>query len=479
MSRTTRRLGRLTVMAAGALTMGMLGAAPAGATTTGPNLDPDQLGSLTIHKFEEPDGGGIAGHDGSELTGAARPDSPLAGVQFTVSRVSSIDLATNEGWQAVEDLTAAEVTAAPTTYPLSTPDADRTDASGTVSFHDLSVGVYLVEETDTGGHPIAVRAEPFLVSVPLPTQDSTWNYDVHVYPKNSVTAIRKTVDDDAAWGLGDAVTWSVDVTVPRLPAGEVFTTFAITDELDDRLAYTRAEVTLDGSGLDATAVTLTHAAGTLSATFTSAGLAALDGAQGGTVQLMIDTTVTSVGDGIIPNDATVTINEFTATTSRVQTEWGALALLKYAETAAGDRAGLEGARFQIFRTPEDAAAGTHPVAVLVGGERTDTFTSAADGSVLVPGLFAGEVGTTYWVVETEAPVGYTGASDPIEVTVHAGSTTEAEGSPVGVLNHQRPLIELPLTGAAGTVLFTLLGMGLVTVAVGAALRHRRRAGQAG
>ncbi|HLS48450.1 MAG TPA: LPXTG cell wall anchor domain-containing protein, partial [Actinomycetaceae bacterium] len=79
-------------------------------------------------------------------------------------------------------------------------------------------------------------------------------------------------------------------------------------------------------------------------------------------------------------------------------------------------------------------------------------------------------------VETKAPLGYTGVTDPIEVEVTRGAVAEAEV--VRVLNHQKPPFELPLTGAAGTVLFSMAGLGLIAVATGAALRYRSRATRA-
>src|SRR5699024_3124757 len=100
MTTSTRRLTRWAVAAAGALTLGLFGAAaPASAQ---PNIDPDDKGMLTIHKFEEPVGGGVE-HDGSELSdGDTAGLQPLNGVEFTVRRVNDADLSVNQGWEWVE-----------------------------------------------------------------------------------------------------------------------------------------------------------------------------------------------------------------------------------------------------------------------------------------------------------------------------------------------------------------------------------------
>ena len=472
MSTSTRRLTRWAVAAAGVLSFGLLGvAAPASAANDGPNLDTGRTGSITVHKFEEPAAGGVV-HDGSQLSEEATADlKALGGVEFTVRQITSIDLTENSGWEDIEGLDATDVVEP--RYSLGDAKTVTTDREGVARFSELAVGAYLVEETNTGGNPIAHRAEPFLVSVPLPAEDNTWIYDVHVYPKNSVTSIAKTVDDAAAAGLGDRVTWTVTVDVPHLPEGRLIEKFRIDDELDSRLRFKTATVALPGTVLvnneDYTLTTPDGAGGTVSLEFMPSAVAGkLDAAQGKTVTLTIVTEVVSIGDGSIENDATVFVNDFTGTTVEAVTSWGALKVVKYATTDDG-RDLLQGAEFQVFRTEADAKARKEPVAVRSEGVSTDTFTTGEDGEILVEGLKAGD----YWVVETKAPTGYTGVTDPMKVTVKAGSLTDP--TLLQVKNTQQPAFTLPLTGAAGTVLFTMAGIGLIAVAVGAAMRQRSRA----
>ena len=478
MPTSTRRLTRWAVAAAGALTLGLFGAAaPASAQ---PNIDPDDKGMLTIHKFEEPVGGGVE-HDGSELSdGDTAGLQPLNGVEFTVRRVNDADLSVNQGWEWVEARVGASVD--PDELDLGPGITGVTGSGGTdgvATFPNLELGVYLVTESDHGDHNIVRSVAPFLVTVPMPTGDNTWNYDVHVYPKNSVTHVEKDVDDSEAYVLGDEVHWPVTVAVPRLPSGETFERFVITDELDPRLAYVGAEVTLHDSAdasvpLESGDYEITHADGTVTLTFTEDGLEVLDGAQGGEVALTITTTVESIDDtvgtshGVIINDALVEINDFEVRTNDAETHWGALKIVKFANDGQ-DRSYLEGAEFQIFLTESDAAEETN--ALEFDGSATLTTNDA--GEILVPGLKAGD----YWIVETKAPLGYTGVEEPIgPITVTAGSVAGAKV--VDVENEQKPPFELPLTGAAGTVLFSIAGLGLIAIAAGAALRHRSRSARA-
>ena len=57
------------------------------------------------------------------------------------------------------------------------------DASGTVSFQDLEVGLYLVMQAGQGTGDNQFEIAPFLVSIPQRNPDGTWNYDVNAQSK--------------------------------------------------------------------------------------------------------------------------------------------------------------------------------------------------------------------------------------------------------------------------------------------------------
>ncbi|WP_413317561.1 SpaH/EbpB family LPXTG-anchored major pilin [Agrococcus sp. 1P02AA] len=449
---------------AGALALAAIialgGALPASAA---PNIDPAALGSITIHKFEEPATASGLANDGTEVDTSGL--TPLAGVEFTVQQVTDIDLTTDEGWALAAETDAAEAAA----MNLGPAASVATDGAGTAAFADLPVGVYLVTETDPGANDIAIASQPFLVSIPLPL-DGDWLYDVHVYPKNSVTAIEKSVDESAALGLGSAVSWTVTAEVPEIAADASLTSFIIGDTLDSRLAYVGATVTATGVTLDAADYVVTEDGQQITVTFTAAGLAKLAAADGATVSVVIDTTVETLGDGIITNEAQLWVNDPTMsedtgfTSTPVTTEWGTISILKH--QAGDETAVLAGAEFQVFASEADALARTNPVAV--AGETT--FVTGADGIAFVPGLVVGE----YWIVETRAPAGYQIDQTPVAVTVVAGDVTQASVD-VSIANTQVPAYTLPLTGGEGQTAFVVGGAGLLLLAVGFALVRRRKA----
>ncbi|MCH1881988.1 SpaH/EbpB family LPXTG-anchored major pilin [Agrococcus sp. ARC_14] len=442
--------------AAAVATFAVLGGAlPASAAPS--NIDPAAVGSISVHKFAEPaDATGLP-NNGTvvDTTGL----TPLVGVEFTVERVTGIDLTTNAGWDAAAALTPA------TAGPLAAVDAITTDATGTAVFDELPLGVYLVTETAPGANQIAIETAPFLVTVPLP-QNNTWLYDVHVYPKNSLTAIDKIVDDSAARGLGDEISWTITADVPEIAADDTLSSFVIADSLDARLGYVSATVTGVNVSLVAADYQLVQSGQDVSVTFTTAGLTKLAAANAASVEVEILTTVDVLGDGVIENDASLTVNDNTFDATAASTEWGTIAILKH-ET--GDQAAvLAGAEFQVFASEAAAVAGTDPIVV----DGVDTFVSGDNGIAFVPGLRAG---VEYWIVETKAPVGYQITATPIPAYTVVAGDVSATSVDVTVANPQVPAYALPITGGSGQVAFMIGGAGLILGAVGFALIRRRKA----
>lgn len=470
------RLGRLiaTVGVVALATLGAVTIAGPASATDGPNIDPNAKGSVTIHKYKQPATPSTLPHNGTALTPEQLAGlAPLQGVEFSIVKVTGVDLTTNAGWTTAGKLTVVDgvVKDGNTVYPTTAVASGATDAQGVLAFPSLGLGVYLVTETGAGGNPIAVKSQPFLVSVPLPN-NNTWLYDVHVYPKNSVTGVTKTVDDSSAYGLGSDVTWTVTGDIPTLAAGGQLTKYDIVDPLDSRLGYTSATVTVKKA--DSTPVALVPAdyvltapavgtAGEVKVVFTATGLDKLETAAGGKVELKIVTSVKSIVDGSIENEATLYVNDATVK-ANATTYWGALKIFKYTGTSTA----LKGAEFQIFKSEADANSKTNPV--VVNGQ--STFVSPDNGNIEIPGLKAGANGTDYWVVETKAPVGYIAFATPIKVKVTTGSIAAAEI--VQVKNEQVPAYALPLTGGDGALTFGIGGGALVLIAAGAAILIARR-----
>ncbi|WAC67246.1 SpaH/EbpB family LPXTG-anchored major pilin [Agrococcus sp. SL85] len=483
MNTTIRRKGSRLVagfVAAGIGVAAALGmATPAMAAPDASNIDMDALGSLTVHKHETPDPVSTSRSTGSELDVA--PANPLEGVTFSVREVThptALDLEDSTTWETLHELTPAQVLADGSGYSLGAAVSDTTDAAGEADFTSLPVGVYLVEETSVGDNPIALRSQPFLVSIPLP-ENGAWVYDVHVYPKNSLTGITLEQDLTGAVALGDTIVYTVTTEVPNKQADNTITEYAITDVLDTtQVAYVpgSAVVTLVDGGTTTELVEgidyeLSVVDGVVKATLTDEGLVKVNAANNGAkVVLELDATVIALGDGSIENDASLTIrdSQYSSTIEAVQvvSYWGAARIIKHPST--DDTLRLQGAVFEV-RLPGTTTA----IPVGTATPRQTQFTTGEDGEVVVPALIAGD----YELVEVVAPVGYQLNPTPIPFTVTAGSTADAVQ--IEVANSQVPAFALPITGGDGQMAFMIGGGALLVVAAGAflILAGRRRSEQ--
>lgn len=505
-------------------------------------------GTVTVHKHEQgPNTGAPA--NGLEQT----PGTPtIAGVTFTAQQIESftaggttydVDLTTNQGWlNAAQLVRAADGTwtynGEPATVTLGAAVTANTGPEGgtyqNAVFANLPVGLYLFNETDAPDN--VTRSAPWVMTVPLtdPVGDSAqgiepnerWNYDLHVYPKNSITGLDKTVAEGSATSVGDAITWSITGDIPLVANPEYDastavstnnlkffapTAYVITDNLDSRLtpaATNPVTVTMvNGVALDAADYTVawapnaTTAGADLTLTFTKAGRDKLGLAVSQAtapaevkVKVVLTTVITSltapeagagtIGDGIIANQAQLFPNQNAVDSDtpvlspEPETRWGDILIEKVDSRDATVK--LQDAEFQVFTTEENALAGSDPVTI----NGVSTFTTDENGVVRISGLrhsdWANNALITnednwqhYWIVETKSPNGYELLAEPIRVAVTQAQqavelATEIENVPTS------GGFELPLTGASGTLLFTIIGLLLIGGGLALALRKKKQ-----
>lgn len=487
---TTSISKRLTA-AVGALALGILGAVAVTAPASATPVTPDNVGnitgeagSLTIHKYERDATSPLDPGTGEEIPGFTGVG--LEGVQFTIQKVTTPSLTTSAGWDAVEAIAqAADPIAAATAAGLTPQTVVTTDSTGLATAADLPYALYLVTETASPS-TVTDPAAPFLVTIPFPTgpdaaNPNEWIYNVHVYPKNAVTDLEKTVvaPSEAELKYGDLVRWQIAAAVPFLSDEDLFE-FTVTDQVDPaQLAFvTDAQATTLGVAPTSVSVkdaqgkavtlaagdyTITPSASSLVVTFSATGLDTLkDQAQGGQVLVSVLTQVKVIpANGVIENDAVSVVNDSELTASTTTTV-GQLRVLKYAVTDSNPEVPLTGATFKLFLDQ----AGTKPVTVAGARE----WTTAAGGLLDIPALRPG----TYWLVETAAPAGYVLDGTARQVQVVAGQSTTTANF-VTVENEQVPAWELPLTGGDGALWFGVGGAALVAITVGGALLIARRA----
>ena len=116
--------------------------------------------------------------------------------------------------------------------------------------------------------------------------------------------------------------------------------------------------------------------------------------------------------------------------------------------------GLEGAEFALYSS-DDVTVTNDKATVNQGATPIWTGSSGTNGYVTINGLAEG----TYYLVETETPTGYTGASEPISVTVSKEAAGTDYTVDVNVAN-----TKTPTTGGAGTMFYTFGGLAIVAAA---------------
>ena len=157
-----------------------------------PLVDPSEEVTLTVHKYDVPneDKTQFQEGDGELLSPGEVPSySPLADVTFSaylVTEFNKDELKTFVGKTTVPDdsFTPAETVV--------------TDALGEAIFTQLQQARYLVVEVSAPDKVVEKTAN-FMVDLPYTNKDmTTWNYNVHVYPKNYTVLgsveLTKTID---------------------------------------------------------------------------------------------------------------------------------------------------------------------------------------------------------------------------------------------------------------------------------------------
>ena len=508
----------LGIAAPGSIAVAQEGQDPTVNQTAGdsPLVNKNAKGALTIHKFGNPINEGTPSGTLEDAKDVERNGGePLEGVGFTVYKINTtadgatdIDVTTNEGLVAASKLKAADFSQGAQLKDglpagaLTKVDTGTTGANGTWEVSkELELGAYLVvETTPKEGYDPAV---PFIAFVPMTAdngadnQGTSWNYDVHAFPKNyKDEEPTKTVKDKDQNAGDENLIYTVTGTARQLKPNTERTQFRITDQIDPKLEITGVNVTaagkeiqpeqdVDGKFYEGNNVDVAlkpEVAKTLEA--------------GDKVEVTITTKLKAEfakDTDIAPNKARVFQNNPDGSesdkpkeTPEVKTYWGGLQFKK----VDGDRKALEGAEFQIARQ----AAGKQcseidttkkgswtPVNGQQGGKVKTTFVSGQDGMVKITGLHVNDFEDNaevaagdqshYCLIETKAPKGKELLPEALEFKLVATSTDpervyELASVQVGankgeVVNSDDTTPNLPMTGGMGVGILAAIGAAIV------------------
>ncbi|MDO5032437.1 SpaH/EbpB family LPXTG-anchored major pilin [Corynebacterium sp.] len=496
--------------------------APAQNVASG-NIDFTKTGSITIHKrIGAEDGTNHSGNQLNDEPGNDVTEEDLKSIKFEVTQVEA-DLTTNEGFAKAKALT-------PETAKPFGDTKELTSTNGVFTATDLPIGVYLVEEVVTDNTSL-VPGKPFLVFVPTTNNDedqsaqngegqkSNWNYDVHVYPKNSKVQVTKEVDD-ANQNAGDSITYTVTGQAPHFDDSKKLTKFYFEDQLDPRVSFDEATAnieakTAEGLVLDDAdyTVTATGASATvgtkLTVELTRSGLDKVK--SGETLSLIFDVEVLPVGEdaGDITNEATIITNnpnggnDIENKTNKVYTYHGKVKVQKVdANSDNGEgKKPLSGAKFALFQSEDDKCeAGVDDKEenrVTIKGQ--NEFVTDKNGVFTIDGLHVNNVfndnntgdvpqDLAYCLKEIEAPAGYAlsdklhqftltvteaRGDDPLNnqpIISLASASTPLKNGALEIENVRQETPNLPLTGGAGVGI--LAAIGALIIGAGAFFARR-------
>ena len=334
--------------------------------------------------------------------------------------------------------------------------------------------------------------------ITLNTEDGQHNIDAlgqfNAKDENAPTPPTKSANGTGTVNVGDTVNYTITAVVPPAAAGYDTYKYTITDAASKGLNVAKDNanfvVVVKKGSTDGTDKTLAETSGdyTLTqqgsasdenGTVTTIAFPNVKDYAGKTIQMTYKGVVTSDAVDQVTNKATVkNNNDQTGEGTPVVKKLGKFDFTKIG--VDNDAKGLAGAEFKVsadggktfIKFSQDANGVYYPDAT----NGSETLTSADGkgaqktlGKVAVRGLAEG----VYTVQETKAPTGYaenfkvtftvTIGKDGGEGTLAADKLQQVNTSEKTVLN-VKSITQLPLTGAAGTMLFTVVAVLLAGVA---------------
>ena len=293
--------------------------------------------------------------------------------------------------------------------------------------------------------------------------------------------------------VGDTVNFTVSATVPASAANYDVYPFTITDTASKGLkvaATNTFKVQVDGRDVDSSLYTVTQTGSAAVGTTTTITFASAKSLAGKTIVVSYTGTVTKDAltdlGGSVNNKAMITTNGGDSGEGKTESKTYGFQFKKIG--VDNDANALAGAQFVIKKKDgKFLKQDTESKAWSSVDDQTNAtvFTSGADGLVQFKGLAAGD----YTVMETNAPNGYaqnfkvtfdvtikndgkvTFSPDALkQVTPSKNDTAEATATVKNVKN----VTQLPLTGAAGTTLFTVVALLVADAGVTVAVKSRQR-----
>lgn len=290
--------------------------------------------------------------------------------------------------------------------------------------------------------------------------------------------------------VGDTVDFTVSAAVPASAANYDVYPFTITDTASKGLKVAETntfKVQVDGKDVDAALYKVEQTGSAAVGTTTTITFASAKSLADKTIVVSYTGVVTKDAltglDGSVDNKATITTNGGTSGEGKTESKTYGFQFKKIG--VDDDANALAGAQFVVKKKDgKFLKQDTESKAWSSVDDQTDAtvFTSGADGLVQFKGLAAGD----YTVMETNAPNGYAqNFKVTFDVSIAENGTvtfkqdllhqvTLPTDGQIATVKNVKSITQLPLTGAAGTTLFTVVALLVAGAGVTVAVKSRQR-----
>lgn len=351
---------------------------------------------------------------------------------------------------------------------LSSTKVDSTEGTGEYIISGLDDGYYFIKDSLDGTDSTDAYSK-YIVRVA--------GADVSVKAKVDLPTLTKTVDDESYnnAAIGDDVSFKLTSKVPEMDGYSSYN-FVVTDNISS--AFTMNDdlvVTIDGTALTKdTDYTVSQSGNVLTITFLN--MINQKANAGKTVEITYTAELNSTASIGIEGNNTVAY----LTYSNDPYEESSSAVSKETNTFTYTT-GLKLIKVSSKDSTQKLADATFTITK--DGKTIGTITTDSNGEASLTGLAEG----TYTISETQAPEGFNSLKNDIEIeisftyptdstnecTVNASIVTNSNNSTIdtdstGIVELTVPNttgLQLPTTGGIGTIIFVVIGMGLMFLAV--------------
>ena len=415
-------------------------------------------------------------------------------------------------------------------------DATQTKAAGVAKFDNLKIGLYQVQETTVPKGFSAAESKPFYMTIPRIEKGSdgkvVYNYAPYADPKNKdlSNSVKKTADTSKTVGAGDKISYTISAELDKMKAADAdataltaddFKGYSVVDlapanyfttyenvvtkvQLGTGEAPVESDTTLPTTDYtvsgpeDFTDKTDNTARKKITISFTNDGKTALATAAnnnaGNVVKVFVTLEFTLAGSNTLGNSTVINKGGLipSHTTGNPDVVEGKVykevkfSKFTIQKLSAKDKKPITTgiAKFKLFA--DETSANTCSQAITDGKKDNDLTTACsaastnfgekdAKGTDAKTDEYSVVRGKTYYVVETVAPTGYIRNPKAVAVKVEdTDKTKNFEFEDVPDDSNGSWLSLLPKTGAAGVIIFAVIGMCFVGSGFFVYMRRRKK-----